>query len=163
MELAYVTGRRRAREIQILTGYSRARSLTATGPQHGSVREVTRRANEPPAPAPRASSSSPEPIGHNDLKSSSGSQPRTRHQRLKERTIMQCPRQGRKLGRSGRLTCDDSRKKKRAIKSQHRKKKREREGENGKGRLTSVVPVGAMVKNNSDDGGQAMERNGEAG
>ena len=44
-----------------------------------------------------------------------------------------------------------------------KKKEREREGENGKGRLTSVVPVGAMVKNNSDDGGQAMERNGEAG
>ena len=43
------------------------------------------------------------------------------------------------------------------------KKERDREGENGKGRLTSVVPVGAMVKNNSDDGGQAMERNGEAG
>ena len=44
-----------------------------------------------------------------------------------------------------------------------KKKERDREGENGKGRLTSVVPVGAMVKNNSDDGGQAMERNGEAG
>jgi hypothetical protein len=86
MELAYVTGDGRERYLQ-------PSQVTDSHGRLGSVREVTRRGNEPPAPRQRVARvvvfllGPDRPERSEEFRKSTT----TRSQRLEERTIMQCP------------------------------------------------------------------------